>query len=142
MGASESRGKKALFGLKRNSGFTLVEIMIVVGVIALLAAIAMPGFIRARRRAQATQVKNDLRLIEAAIDQYAIDTCKLSGAVVDVPDWTAYIKKGTRLYTTGEDVLGNDFGPQIVDETPMVPYETFVELGDVADDAFWEPFDL
>lgn len=116
--------------------------MIVAGVIALLAALALPGFIRARKRAQAAQVKNDLRLIEAAIEQYAIDTHKLPGALVDVPDWTAYIKKGTRLYATGEDALGNDFGPQTVDETPMVPLETFIELGDVADDAFWEPFDL
>jgi type II secretory pathway pseudopilin PulG len=97
---------------------------------------------RARKRVQATQIKEDLRLIDAAIDQYAIETGKQSGMPVATADWTAYVKKGTRLYATGEDVLGNEFGPQTVDEVPMVPYESFVELGDVVDDEFWDPFDL
>lgn len=130
------------FRRERAFAFTLVEIMIVVGVISLLAVLATPGFIRARKRAQAAQIKEDLRLIDAAIDQYAIETGKRSGMPVAVEDWTAYLKKDTRLYLTGEDVLGNDFGPQTVDEVPMVPYETFLELGDVVDDEFWDPFDL
>ena len=58
---------------RKNRGFTLVEIMIVVAIIALLAAIAVPGFLRARKRAQGTTIKNDLRLIDAAKDQYAIE---------------------------------------------------------------------
>ena len=62
------------FRLRGRAGFTLVEIMIVVGVIALLAALALPGMLRARKRAQASRVKDDLRLIEAAVDQYAIET--------------------------------------------------------------------
>ena len=57
----------------RRGGFTLVEIMIVVAIIALLAAIAVPNFLRARKRSQATQVLEDLRLIDSAIDQYAIE---------------------------------------------------------------------
>jgi len=130
------------FRRKRAFAFTLVEIMIVVGVIALLAAIAVPGFMRARKRTQAAQVKEDLRLIDAALNQYAIETGKRSGTPVGTADWTAYVKKDTRLYATGEDVLGNEFGPQTVDEAPMVPYETYVELGDIVDDEFWDPFDL
>ena len=47
---------------KKRGGFTLVEIMIVVAIIALLAAIAVPGFLRARKRSQASRVVNDLRL--------------------------------------------------------------------------------
>jgi prepilin-type N-terminal cleavage/methylation domain-containing protein len=130
------------FRRERAFAFTLAEIMVVVAVIALLAVIALPGFMRARKRAQASQVKEDLRLIDAALEQYAIDTGKRSGAPVAMEDWIAYLKKGTRLYATGEDLLGNEFGPQTVDETPMVPYETYIELGDVVDDEFWEPFDL
>ena len=64
---------------KRRGGFTLVEIMIVVAIIALLAAIAVPGFLRARKRSQASKILNDLRLIDAAVDQYAIETNKASG---------------------------------------------------------------
>ena len=62
------------FRLRDRAGFTLVEIMIVVGIITLLAALALPGMLRARKRAQASRIKDDLRLIEAAVDQYAIET--------------------------------------------------------------------
>src|SRR4029077_13064393 len=104
--------KKMQFRLRDRAGFTLVEIMIVVGVIALLAALALPGILRARKRAQASRIKDDLRLIEAAVDQYAIETQRRPGWVVSVPDWTAYLKKETVLCTTGKDVLRDEFGPQ------------------------------
>ena len=80
---------------KRRGGFTLVEIMIVVAIIALLAAIAVPGFLRARKRSQAAKILNDLRLIDAAVDQYAIETNKAGGSIAAVKDWTTYLKSGT-----------------------------------------------
>src|SRR5204862_373273 len=67
---------------RKHAGFTLVEIMIVVAIIALLAAIAVPGFLRARKRSQASKILNDLRMIDAAVDQYAIETNKKSNDVV------------------------------------------------------------
>jgi prepilin-type N-terminal cleavage/methylation domain-containing protein len=124
----------------QTTAFTLVEIIIVVAVIAILAAIAVPAFLRARQRSQAVQIRNDLRLIDAAVEQYAVETGKKSGDPVAVTDWTNYVKKETRLYATGEDLLGNDYGPQIVDEAPFVNIETYLELGHVADDDFWEPY--
>jgi prepilin-type N-terminal cleavage/methylation domain-containing protein len=75
------------------AGFTLVEIMVVVAIIALLAAIAVPGFLRARKRSQASKILNDLRMIDAAIDQYAIENNKQTGDPVAVVDWTNYVKK-------------------------------------------------
>ena len=90
---------------KRRGGFTLVEIMIVVAIIALLAAIAVPGFLRARKRSQASRILNDLRLIDSAVDQYAIETNKASGAAVAMTDWTNYLKKGSVLYNTGADLF-------------------------------------
>jgi prepilin-type N-terminal cleavage/methylation domain-containing protein len=128
------------FQRTQRAGFTLVEIMIVVAIITLLAAIAIPGFLRARKRAQASRVKDDLRLIEAAVDQYAIETQRQPGAVVSVADWTAFLKKETQLSTTGKDVLGHDFGAQTVDQIPIVPSQTYAALSDVADDGFWAPF--
>lgn len=124
----------------RRLGFTLVEIMIVVAIITLLAALAIPGFLRARKRAQASRVKDDLRLIEAAVDQYAIETQRQPGWPVSVTDWTAYLKKDTQLCATGQDVLGHDFGSQTVDRIPSVPSATYASLSDVADDGFWAPF--
>jgi len=124
----------------KRAGFTLVEIMIVVAIIALLAAIAVPGFLRARKRSQATKILNDLRLIDAAMDQYAIETARTTGDPVTVPDWTNYLKKDSVLYNTGNDVLGNAYGDQTVDTLPKVPQASFDALSDVADTAFWSPF--
>jgi prepilin-type N-terminal cleavage/methylation domain-containing protein len=124
----------------RRTGFTLVEIMIVVAIIALLAAIAVPGFLRARKRSQASRIINDLRLIDSAVDQYAIETNKASGASVNTVDWTNYLKAGTNLYLTGQDILGNDYGAQAVDSIPKVPTASYNALSDVTDGTFWSPY--
>ena len=125
---------------KRRAGFTLVEIMIVVAIIALLAAIAVPGFLRARKRSQASRIINDLRLIDAAVDQYAIENNKASAATVAISDWTKYLKAGTNLSNTGKDILGSDYGAQTVDSLPIVPTASKAALSDVVDATFWSPY--
>src|ERR1700676_4531315 len=117
---------------KRRGGFTLVEIMIVVAIIALLAAIAVPGFLRARKRSQASRILNDLRMIDSAVDQYAVETSRASGFVVAVGDWTNYVKKNAILYNTGKSLLGSDYGAQTVDIIPQVPASDLAVLSDVA----------
>lgn len=124
----------------KRSGFTLVEIMIVVAIIALLAAIAVPGFLRARKRSQASKILNDLRMIDGAMDQYAIETQRKTGDVVNVADWTNYLKKDTRLYLTGQDLYGDDYGAQTVDSVPQVPSSALDNLSDVAGTGFWSPY--
>lgn len=59
--------------MKKRSGFTLVEIMIVVAIIGLLAAMAIPAFQRARLESQTTRVANDLRILSDAFVLYALD---------------------------------------------------------------------
>ena len=125
----------------RRGGFTLVEIMIVVAIIALLAAIAVPNFLRSRKRSQATRILEDLRMIDAAIDQYAIETNKTTGANVDWTDVKAYLKVGSTLYNSGgADMLNSTFGTFSVDTIPKVPATTFDKLSDVAPAEFWSPF--
>lgn len=125
---------------RHRQGFTLAEIMIVVAIIALLVAIALPAFLRARKRSQATSVLNDLRLIDSAVAQYAIETTKTTGADVYVDDWIAYIKGDTRLSDTGQDIFGADYNDQEVDLLPPVPAQTYDALSDVVDAAFWVPY--
>ena len=124
----------------KRAGFTLVEIMIVVAIIALLAAIAVPGFLRARKRSQASKILNDLRMISGAVDQYAIENSKKSDDTVLVADWTKYLKKDTQLYLTGRDLLDNDYGAQTVDSLPKVSLSSYNALSDVTDATFWSPY--
>ncbi len=114
--------------------------MIVVAVIALLAAIAVPGFMRARKRSQAVRILNDLRFIDSAVDQYALENSKSSGAPVSTVDWTHYLKTNTSLYLTAADIFGNDYGPQTVDSLPAVSPSARAALSDVVDTNFWSPY--
>ena len=124
----------------KHAGFTLVEIMIVVAIIALLAAIAVPGFLRARKRSQASRILNDLRMIDSAVDQYAIETNRKTGDTVGTADWTNYLKKGSLLYNSGKSLLGTPYGAQAVDTVPQVSTNDLAALSDVASDGFWSPY--
>ena len=77
-----------------RSGFTLVEIMIVVSIIGLLAAIAIPSFVRARNTSQRNACINNLRQIDAAKDQWAIENNKVDTDALVSADIEPYMKKG------------------------------------------------
>jgi prepilin-type N-terminal cleavage/methylation domain-containing protein len=126
----------------KRGGFTLVEIMIVVAIIALLASIAVPNFLRSRKRSQATQILEDLRMIDAAVDHYAIENNKKTGDTCAWAEVQKYLKTGTRLYTSNHlDVIGGDYGATYtVDTIPQVNGATFSSLSDVAPHEFWGPF--
>jgi prepilin-type N-terminal cleavage/methylation domain-containing protein len=128
---------------KNRGGFTLVEIMIVVAIIALLAAIAVPNFLRARKRSQATRMLEDLRMIDSAIDQYAIENNKAGTSAVSWTDIKGYLKTGSSLYNSGGyDMLGGQYnsGSFTVDGIPKLNNTTFTKLSDVAPSDFWSPF--
>lgn len=59
--------------MRRNQAFTLAEIMIVEAVIGILAAIALPSFLRARQRAQQARFINALRIASSAFELYAVE---------------------------------------------------------------------
>jgi prepilin-type N-terminal cleavage/methylation domain-containing protein len=77
----------------RSQGFTLVEIMVVVAILALLLAIIIPNYMRARANAQASGCINNLTKIEDATSQFALEKGLKTGDPITYPDdLTAYIK--------------------------------------------------
>jgi prepilin-type N-terminal cleavage/methylation domain-containing protein len=129
-----------IFNKSNRHGFTLVEIMIVVAIIALLASIAVPNFLRARKRSQATRILEDLRQLDSATDEYAIDNNKTSGMNPAFTDLKAYLKTGSVLYSSGADLFGDSYGPFTIDTIVKVPIAAFDDLSDVAPATFWSPF--
>jgi prepilin-type N-terminal cleavage/methylation domain-containing protein len=128
-----------------RKGFTLVEIMIVVAIIALLAAIAVPSFLRARKRSQATATLETLRMLDGAKDQYAIENGKSTSTTPAWSDLAAYVKSGSTLYfalsgnSAPNDALGFSFTMNPIDTPPQVNSQTKAALSDVLTNAqdFW-----
>ena len=128
---------------KNRGGFTLVEIMIVVAIIALLAAIAVPNFLRARKRSQASRILEDLRMIDAGIDQYAIENNMTSGAALNWGNIRGYLKTGSKLYNSnGSDMFNTPCVGYTVDTIPGIANSTYLLLSDVAPADFWSPFSI
>ena len=85
----------------RPAGFTLVEIMIVVAIIGLLAAIAIPNFVRARTTSQKNACINNLRQIDGAIQQWALEYKKAADAEVAYSNISDYMKNSVVCPSAG-----------------------------------------
>ena len=90
---------------RTRSAFTLVEIMIVVAIIGLLAALAVPGFVKARKQSQGRRIVNDARQMDSAISQWAMEKNKADGATVLTSEAASYLK----MPWPDNDLLGRPY---------------------------------
>ena len=107
----------------KTAGFTLVEIMIVVAIIGLLAAIAIPNFVKARENAQLNSILNNLRIIEGAKDQWALENKKGTGDSVGWATGTTgiadFLKGATVKNVVGETYTIDVIGTAATAATPV-----------------------
>lgn len=100
-------------GKKRRGGFTLIEIMIVVLIIAILLAIAVPNFLRARETSRAKSCQGNLRQIETAKEQWAMDTKAAANATLPAG-------------------IGTDLVPNYIKTNPACPSNGTYAAGDMS----------
>jgi type IV pilus assembly protein PilA len=91
---------------RRQQAFTLVEVMVIVALIGLLASLAVPAFVNQRKLSQGKRIVNDARVIDGAINAWAMEAGASDGTPVDVTAAASYTKEGV-INTT--DILGNDY---------------------------------
>lgn len=104
---------------RRKGGFTLIEIMIVVLIIGILLAIAVPNFMKARESSRTKACVANLKQIDAAIEQWAMDNRKAGGDDVSMDDLTA----GAEPYITNSPICpsGGKYEVSTVNADPVCP---------------------
>ncbi len=105
--------------------FTLIEVMIVVLIIGILAAIAVPNFITARSSARQKTCINNLKQIESAKDQWAMETKKSSGDACALTDIAG---AGLNLRNTPVCPLGGTYAPNAVGTKPSCSFAAAPDL--------------
>lgn len=106
-----------------NKAFTLIELLIVVAIIAILAAIAVPNFLEAQVRAKVSRAKSDMRSIATALESYAVDYNKYPRDADDYPDYNPMGATFGRWYQ--KDFYAILTTPiAYITSTPMDPFHT------------------
>lgn len=115
--------------------------MVILIIIALMMIIIVPHFISGLTGRKAERVRNDLVTLNAAIEHYALDNGKVSGAELSYSDLRKYLNQGSDVYRRdGRDIFGDTYGPFVVGSRPGVPAYAAEKLSSAVSQDFWSPF--
>jgi prepilin-type N-terminal cleavage/methylation domain-containing protein len=118
-----------------RSAFTLIEIVVVSAIIGLLAALVFPQFVKSRKLTQSRRVLNDVRQMDAAIGQWAMEKGKAEGDAIVTTEAASYLKAAW----PDNDVLGNAYSITVVGSTQVqINVSTKAALDGVGID--WGPY--
>ena len=116
----------------RQGGFTLTEMMIVVAIIGMLSSMAIPGFMKARENSCLNTIYHNLRTLDCAKEQWAMDNRKTSGDVIsDISELSVYLRAGQV-----KDVIRETYVLNPVGTPPGASLPSGVGLGPYAPGAF------
>src|ERR1035437_795276 len=115
---------KASRSSQTRSAFTLTELMIVVSIIGFLASLAMPNLARARDTTRLNMIYSNLRALDSAKDQWALDNNKANGTSVDdISVLSKYLRWGNL-----RDVLNEPYVPNVIGPPPQAALPPGVSL--------------
>ena len=105
---------------KQNNagGFTLIEIMIVVAIIGMLAAIAIPNYLTAQKKVKQTACINNLRLIEGAMQEWTLEMHRGTDQPVQYVDISGYLKRRVTC-PSGGTTFEDSYQITTAEETPV-----------------------
>jgi prepilin-type N-terminal cleavage/methylation domain-containing protein len=110
---------KTKIGISREAGFTFIEMIIVVTILGLLVAIAVPHWMRARDNTRLSYIYSNLRVVESAKTEWAMDNHKTTGdPVPNINLLNDYFRAGKIIDIMSETYVPNAIGSAAAAELP------------------------
>ena len=126
---------------RARGAFTVIEIVVILIILGLMLVIIVPHLLNELEGRKAQRIKADLVTLNSAIEHYALDNAKVSGATAAYADLRKYVDPRTDVFRrNGADPYGEPYGPFTVGARPSLPPKAAEKLSDVVSQDFWSPY--